>query len=252
MKERPRKPARRILLAIEYDGSELFGSQRQREYPTVQALIEEAVEKLTGERVKTVFSGRTDRGVHGLNMLAVFDTAAGMELEKLAPALNAALPASVAITSAREAPPDFHPRRAARAKIYRYRIFNRRVRSPLERGRAWHVTVPLDVNSMRAAARHLVGTRDFRAFASEAAQKENTVRTLAAARVRREGEVIELDFEGEGFLYNMVRAMTGSLVEVGRGKEPPGWIIEVLESLDRRKAGPTAPPHGLTLIRVLW
>jgi tRNA pseudouridine38-40 synthase len=247
-----RESQRNILLTIEYDGVSLFGSQRQREGPTVQSLVEEAVEKITGERAELTFSGRTDRGVHGAGMLAVFQTASAIPAERFPLALSACLPPEVAVTSAREMPADFHPRKAAKGKLYRYRILNRPVRSPHERDTAWHVAMPLDVMAMREAARHFVGTKDFRSFTAEAALKENTVRTLTALRIRREGDIIVIDVEGEGFLHNMVRAIVGSLVEVGRGKEPPGWVLEVLEARDRRKAGPTAPPQGLSLIRVLW
>lgn len=246
------KSKRTILLTIEYDGADLFGSQRQREGPTVQSLVEEAVEKITGKRVELIFSGRTDRGVHGVGMLAAFQTTSAIPAERFPLALSACLPPEVAVTSAREMPADFHPRKAAKGKLYRYRILNRPTRSPHERGKTWHVAVPLDIAAMRAAARHFVGTKDFRSFTAEAALKGNTVRTLTALRIRREEDVIVIDVEGEGFLHNMVRAIVGSLVEVGRGKEPPGWILEALEARDRRKAGPTAPPQGLSLIRVLW
>ena len=246
------KPSRRILLTIEYDGVDLFGSQRQREGPTVQSLVEEALEKITGIQTALTFSGRTDRGVHGTGMLASFETASDIPAERFHLALTACLPPEVAVTSAREVSSDFHPRKAATGKLYRYRIFNRTIRSPLERDIAWHVAVPLDIDSMRAAARFLPGTRDFRSFTAEAASKDDTVRTLTAVRIRREGDVVVVDVEGEGFLHNMVRAIVGSLVEVGRGKEPPAWMLDVLEAQDRRKAGQTAPPQGLCLIRVLW
>ncbi|MBN1809949.1 MAG: tRNA pseudouridine(38-40) synthase TruA [Planctomycetes bacterium] len=243
---------RRLLLVVEYDGSGFLGSQRQKNGETVQSALETAMHRLTGEEVRAVFSGRTDSGVHGEGMLVAVDTASTVPDDAFHLALNSHLSPEVAVVSAREVAGDFHPRRAASGKVYRYSILNRPARSPLERRRAWHVQVPLDLPSMREAARRLPGTRDFRCFASEADRKKNTVRTLWAVRVRRERDVIRMDFEGKGFLYNMVRAMAGTLVEVGRGKYPPEWVEEVLDSRDRGRAGQTAPAEGLVLVRVFW
>lgn len=243
---------RTILLIVEYDGTGLVGYQKQAGGESVQSLLEKAGEALTGEKPALTASGRTDAGVHaqGLIVRAVF-ARLNVPVERLPAALSAHLPEGIAVVDAFSVPVDFHPRKHCIRKVYRYRLLERSIRAPLERKRAWHIGHGLDLYAMRRAARFLVGRHDFAAFATEAATKEDTVRNVFVLRIRRLGDALEIDTEGDGFLYNMVRAIAGSLVEVGRGRFPPEWIKEVLESRDRGRAGPTAPPHGLTLIRVV-
>lgn len=247
----PPRGGRTVLLVVEYDGASLVGYQRQREGPSAQSLLEEACRRVAGVAPRLVASGRTDRGVHagGLLVKATFRRL-NVPLDRLPAALSAHLPAEVAVIAAFEAPADFHPRRDVLRKTYRYRLLERPIRSPLERARAWQLAYRLDLVAMRRAARWLVGCHDFAAFATDAASKEDTVRTVSRVLVRRCGDIIEIDVEGGGFLYNMVRAIVGSLVEVGRGRRPAEWLRGVLDGRDRRAAGPTAPPHGLMLLNV--
>jgi len=247
-----KKPLRRLLLVVEYDGGSLFGSQKQAVGETVQSLLETAIERLTCEKRSTVFCSRTDRGVHAGGMLVTFDTASRIATGDFNEALTAHLPAEVAVTSVREVPADFHPMEAARSKIYRFTILNRGIRSPRFAKNTWLIKPRLNVNLMREAAAFLTGTQDFRSFTSEARTKENTIRTIISIIIRREGDLIEIDVHGTGFLYNMVRAIAGTLVEVGRGKRPPEWLKEVIEARSRGTAGKTAPPEGLVLVRVIW
>ena len=241
---------RNILLVVEYDGTEFSGWQRQVEERTVQGELERALREVAGEELTVAGAGRTDAGVHAWGQVAVFLTKCQMPPEAFAPALNSILPADVSVVESREVPREFHPRKDAEGKIYLYRVLNRLVRPAVERRRVWHVHVPLDVELMREGARHLVGFHDFTSFATGRRGKNN-YRELWRLDVsgRAEGE-IEFVLEGSGFLYQMVRTIVGSLVEVGRGKEKPGWTKEALDARDRTAAGPTAPPWGLYLVRV--
>jgi len=241
-----------IRLLVEYDGTRYGGWQRQTNSNTVQAEIEKAVRRVTGEEVAVVGSGRTDAGVHAAGQVAVFETASDIPPEKFAPALTNYLPEDIAVLESRAAPEDFHPTRHAKRKTYRYRVLNRPVRPALKRGRVWHVYERLDAKAMREAARHFVGEHDFAALTprSSAAEKMTTVRTVHRCDVCAEGERITIEVEGSGFLYNMVRAIAGTLVDVGAGRFEPGEIPDVLASRDRRRAGRTAPPGGLCLVSV--
>ena len=249
---RCRSGAPAVLLLVEYDGGAFYGYQRQREGPSVQSVLEEAWRGLTGGGVRLTASGRTDRGVHARGLLVLArGERLNVPVERLPEALSAHLPPEVAVRAAWPVPASFHPRRHVLGKRYRYRILEGRVRSPWERGRVWHLGRRLDLVAMRRAARRLVGRHDFAAFASEAGSRRDTVRHVRSIRISRRGEVVEVEVEGDGFLYNMVRAMVGSLVEVGRGRFPPEWVGEVLRSRDRRRAGRTAPAEGLVLVEVL-
>jgi tRNA pseudouridine38-40 synthase len=243
---------RAIRLLLEYDGAAFFGWQRQGGRPTVQAALEEAVRRVTGRRSPVVASGRTDAGVHAAGQVALFRTRARLPAERFRDALNAHLPPEVSVRESAEVDGRFHPMRNVVSKIYHYGIINRRARPALDRGRAWWVAAPLDVAAMRRAARRLVGRHDFRSFATEAAFRKDTVRTVRSLRLRRSGERIVVEVEGKGFLYNMVRAIAGTLVEVGRGKIKPAEVGRILAAKDRRRAGPTAPAHGLCLMSVRY
>jgi len=273
---------RRIKLTLEYDGTDFFGWQTQdrpkegkdarHSVRTVQGELERALNKLTGVSIRVVGAGRTDEGVHALGQVASFTLpdATGLITEQLTLALNAHLPADMSVTQAEDAPEDFNAMGSACGKLYRYLLFNRRQRSAVRLRTHWHVRFPLDTDAMHAAAQHFVGRHDFTALAVALAETQSkrvlagkraleTVRTIVRAEVRAcgsfdsaEGNEIAFEVEGEGFMYKMVRGMVGSLVEVGRGRQAPGWISEMLASKDRRNAGPSAPSKGLYLMRVMY
>jgi tRNA pseudouridine38-40 synthase len=243
----------RVQLILEYDGTDFVGWQRQPNGRSVQEELERALETLVGTRVPVAAAGRTDAGVHALGQVAAFDDPRGLPLKAFARGLNSVLPRDVAVVDATEAPPDFDPRRWARGKRYRYRISNRRRRSPLRRRSHWELFAALDLAAMQAAAQALLGRHDFSAFRASDCEAKSPVRELRELAIARgEDAELVLDFEGTAFLKHMVRNLTGSLVEVGRGKRPVRWMAEVLASRDRTLAGPTAPPQGLSLISVRY
>jgi tRNA pseudouridine38-40 synthase len=253
-------------LTIAYDGTNYVGWQRQAAGTSIQGLIEHALRELDGRDVTVTGAGRTDAGVHALGQVASFSLQREIEPEMLVRALNARLPADVRALSAAAAAADFHARYAARRKTYRYRICNASVLNPFERHLAWHVAGALDVDAMDTAARALEGRHDFAAFAAAGGSTRTTERTVVRSRVSRTtnlstteglgprvlrgGDLIVFEITGDGFLRHMVRAIAGTLVEVGRGRWPGGQMGELLASRDRGRAGPTAPPGGLFLVGV--
>lgn len=240
---------RRIKLTVEYDGTNYAGWQRQENGVTVQQLIEENIQKVTGERVSLQGSGRTDSGVHALGQVAHFDTGARMPAEKFAYALNAGLPSDIRVIRSEEAEPGFHARFSAKRKHYRYVINNAEHASAIFRNTELHVHKKLDVPAMTEAARALTGTHDFSAFkAAECAL--DPVRTIYLSEITIEDNRVVYDVVGSGFLYNMVRIIAGTLIEIGKGKLAAKDMKAILESADRGKAGPTAPAKGLTLVSV--
>ncbi len=241
---------RNILLLIEYDGTELLGWQRQAEGRTVQGELERALREIAGEDVPVSGAGRTDAGVHAWGQVATFLTRSGVPPGAFAPALNSLLPPDVSVLESREVPREFHPRKDAEGKVYLYRVLNRPVRPAIERKRAWHVRAPLDVEKMRLGAKHLVGFYDFSSFAAQRRGKNNYRELWRLDVSGRARDEIEFVLEGSGFIYQMVRIIVGSLVEVGRGKEDPSWMKEALDARKRKAAGPTAPPWGLYMVRV--
>jgi tRNA pseudouridine38-40 synthase len=243
---------RNIRLLVEYDGTRLSGWQVQKEKPTVQGELQAAVEKVQRRPAVVVGSGRTDAGVHAEGQVANFHTSHPMPPEKWAEALNAHLPPDVAVRASVEVPLDFHAQYSATSKIYRYRLLNRRERSAVDRDRAHLVRPPLDVAAMQAAAQLWVGKHDFRSFGSDMGKKEQTVRTIFSFDVQRKGDVVEILVHGDGFLYNQVRAMVGTLVAVGLGRHPAAWAAEVLAAKNRSQAGTTMPGKGLTLVEVRY
>ena len=243
---------RNLKLTIEYDGTSYAGWQTQAGRPTIQQTLEDAVHRITGERVHVQGSGRTDSGVHALGQAANFRTHAKIPAAKLRLALNALLPPDIVVRRVREAPPDFHAQFDARWKTYRYTILNDRVPTALDRFFCHQVPVPLDVRAMRRAARCLVGRHDFQAFRSEGWREKDTVRTIRRLTIAKNGRVVHITVEGNGFLYNMVRAIAGTLIDIGRGKRPPEDMQKILASRDRKQAGPTAPARGLCLIGVKY
>lgn len=248
---------RTLKLTLAYDGTAYAGWQWQPGQPTVQGVLEAALEKVTGAGGgRTLASGRTDAGVHALGQVVGLRTASRLECPVLLRALNANLPDDVAVLDVSEAPRDFHPIRDARAKRYRYVIHDGPVRDVFHRRWSWHVPTRLDEEAMDRAAAGLTGRHDFRSFQTTGAPRKSTVRTLRELWVRRrpapEEHLVLTEVEADGFLYNMVRAIVGTLVEVGRGAEPESWPAEVLAAADRARAGPTAPPQGLVMVSVRY
>jgi tRNA pseudouridine38-40 synthase len=242
---------RNVKLTLEYHGARFAGWQVQPNGRTVQQVVQDAIAAVTGEKVDVIGSGRTDSGVHATGQVASFRTDSAIPAANLMHAINTKLPADVAVVGAGDVPEDFHARYSARAKTYRYSILNRPVRSPLEHDRSCRVDRPLDVAAMRAAAECLIGEHDFAAFQSKPDGKP-TVRTITRLGVVRDGPMVQLWVTADGFLYNMVRAIAGTLIEVGLGKRPASGMPALVASRDRSQAGPTAPPQGLCLVEVLY
>lgn len=241
-----------IKLIIEYDGTGYHGWQSQANAVTVQDVIEKAIKNLIGEECSLIGSGRTDTGVHALGQVANFFTKSNIPPEKFSYALNNILPKDIVIRSSEEVPEDFHARYDAKGKKYRYIIYNSKQRSALLRNRAYFVSHPLDINLIEEAADHFIGTHDFAAFRASDSSVKSSVRTISDIWVKREDENIILEVAGNGFLYNMVRIIAGTMVEVGMGRIPANTIPCIIESRDRRKAGRTAPPQGLYLMEVYY
>ena len=248
----PPEGQRRFKLIVEYDGTAYCGWQRQINGPSVQQELEEALTRLTGERVGVVGSSRTDAGVHALGLCAHFDSATRIPPEKIAFALNTMLPADIRIRESGAAPQGFHARFAACGKVYRYTFDNERHACALGRLYSAHVPLPLDEALMHEEAQALLGTHDFAAFAASGSVVKSTVRTIYRVKVERSGRNVTLTVLGNGFLYNMVRIIAGTLMEVGTGKRECGAIARAIETGDRLALGQTAPAQGLTLCRVLY
>ena len=240
----------RIALGLEYDGSRFLGWQTQPGGGTVQDCLEAALATIAGGEVGVTCAGRTDRGVHALEQVVHFDVGVARPDSAWVRGVNAVLPDSVAVQWSREMPPEFHARYAARARTYRYVLLNRAVRPALAARHAGWFHLPLDVAAMRAGARHLVGEHDFSAFRSAECQAPSPVRTLFALEIEARGERIDFVMRANAFLHHMVRNIVGTLVYVGAGRQPPGWVAEVLESRQRARAAPTFAAEGLYLARV--
>jgi tRNA pseudouridine38-40 synthase len=236
----------RWRIDVEYDGSAFVGWQIQPNGPSVQAALQEAVAKLFGEQVRVEGSGRTDAGVHAEQQVAAFTVAVERPEKAVRDGLNAFLPPDIAVVAARRVADTFDPRRDVRTKCYRYDWLDRKARSPLRRGRVWHVRDRLDAPAMDRAAKALVGTHDFTSFRAAGCQAAHATRTVVHAEVTRTGDVVSLRMHGHGFLRHMVRICAGTLLEVGRGA-PESFVREALEAHDRSAAGRTAPASGLTL-----
>jgi len=243
---------RKIKLIIQYDGTNYCGWQEQTNGPSVQETVELALARILGERVRVQSSGRTDAGVHAVAMPAVFKTESAVPLKAFVDGVNTHLPEDIAIQSASEVPEDFRAIGGARAKTYRYTIYNFPVRSPLNRQTSWHVREPLDLDAMRQAAAYFIGEHDFAAFRGSNCSAVTSRRRIDAVVISKNGPFITIDVTGGGFLKYMVRIMAGTLVDVGRGRFISEHIRELLKSPDRRRGGVTAPPQGLCLIQVSY
>jgi tRNA pseudouridine38-40 synthase len=243
---------RNIKLTLCHDGTDFHGWQRQPGPRTVQQVLEEALERLTGVRPNATASGRTDAGVHALGQVVHFLTASRHPTDTFVRALNALLPRDVRVLEASEMPQSFHATLDARSKRYRYVIDNARIASPFQLRYSWHVHHPLDTAAMGDAATSLLGRHDFRSFETDWPNRMSSVRTILDLAVERRGESVTIEVEADGFLYNMVRSIAGTLVLVGAGKRPVSWVTNVLAAESRVEAGPTAPPQGLFLVVVRY
>ena len=239
---------RRILIEVAYDGTDYAGWQIQKNGITIEQVLNETLSEFLKEDIRVIGASRTDAGVHALSAMAVFDTDASMPDHKFAYALNRYLPEDIVIQASREVPADFHPRYAKSEKTYEYRILNREMRIPTMRHDTFFYYRPLDVDAMRTAASFLVGEHDFTSFASPHFSSKTSIRILYECSVKKNGDLITVRVRGNGFLYNMVRIIAGTLIQVGEGKTAPDRMREILAARDRDAAGPTAPARGLTLV----
>ena len=237
----------RIALGIEYDGSRFLGWQTQPGGGTVQDALEAALSAIAGAGVSVTCAGRTDRGVHALGQVVHFDTGADRPASAWVRGVNALLPESLAVLWSREVSDEFHARYSAQARTYRYVLLNRAVRPALAARHVGWFHAPLDVHAMREAAAAFSGEHDFSAFRSSECQAKSPVRTMHSLLIERRGDRIDFVFTANAFLHHMVRNLVGALVYVGKGKHPPRWAKEVLDSRDRTLAAPTFAPEGLYL-----
>lgn len=238
----------RVKLVVAYEGTNYCGWQIQPNGITIEQVLNETLSSLLGEEITVTGASRTDAGVHSLGNIAVFETHTKMPAEKISFALNQRLPEDIVVQESCQVPEDFHPRFSKSRKTYEYRILNCRFRQPLERRTSYFYHYPLDVSAMQKAAAYLVGEHDFTSFASVHAQTNTYVRMIYALDVVREGDMIRIRVQGNGFLYNMVRIIAGTLIQVGAGIKKPEDMESILAGKDRELAGPTAPAHGLTMI----
>jgi len=243
---------RNIKLTLSYDGTDFHGWQRQTGLRTVQQTLEDAVERLTGERAATTASGRTDAGVHAHAQVAHFLTASQHSTDNFVRALNAFLPPDLRVLRAEDKPQAFHATLDSKSKRYRYVIDNLPIASPFHLRYSWHVRHPLDEAAMVRGGQFLRGRHDFHSFETDWPNRMSSVRTILDLSVVRTGEFVTIEVEADGFLYNMARAIAGTLVWVGLGKRPAEWVAEVLAAESRVAAGPTAPARGLYLVEVRY
>lgn len=243
---------RRVRLTVAYDGTNYCGWQIQPNGITVEEVLNKAICKVTGEKIAVIGASRTDSGVHALGNVAVFDTESTIPPERFSYALNQRLPDDIVVIKSDEVSADWHPRYQNCLKTYEYHILNTRTLLPTKRLTNYFVSFPLDTQKMRQAADYLKGEHDFVSFCNVRTDVEDTVRTITALDVSRDGEEITIRITGNGFLYNMVRIITGTLVRVGRGFYEPERVREILETKDRKAAGVTAPPQGLMLVNIQY
>jgi tRNA pseudouridine38-40 synthase len=243
---------RNIKLTIEYDGKCYNGWQKQPNKLNIQGEIERAIYNITKEEVDLIGSGRTDAGVHALGQVANFKTNSQISIEKLPLAINSQLKNSIVIKEAEEVNERFHSRYNAKHKTYRYIINNSKCGTAIYRNLEYSYPFKLDAEKMKQASKYFEGEHDFKAFKSSGTSSKNSVRTIYKAIVKQEGEKIIIELTGNGFLYNMVRIISGTLLDVGLGKIQPEEIPEMIESKDRQRAGKTLPAHGLYLVEVKY
>jgi tRNA pseudouridine38-40 synthase len=244
---------RNIKLLIEYDGTNYQGWQVQPKGPTIQGILEEKLGLLTGESVQLFGSGRTDSGVHALGQVAHFKTQSRMDIRTIQRALNSLLPHDIVIQKVEDVDEGFHARKHSKSKVYEYRILNRNLRSAFHRGYVWYIPQKLNLIEMKKATQSLVGEHDFSSFRSVGTATRTAVRRVSRAEWKRGRDgLIRFEIEANGFLKQMVRAIIGTLVEVGKGKMKAVEFRKILDSKDRKEAGPTAPAQGLFLKEVKY
>jgi len=242
----------RYAIAIEYNGSRFCGWQRQKHSGSVQEEVEAALSQVADQPINVVCAGRTDTGVHALAQIAHFDTSAQRPDRAWTFGANTHLPGSVCIHWVKAVPDDFHARFKAVERSYRYSILNRDCRPGYQREYLAWVGLPLNVERMHSAAQHLLGTHDFSAFRSADCQAPNPVRTLNRIAVLRQGDQVHIEINGNAFLHNMVRIISGSLIKIGREERPVDWLVQLLEGRDRTLSGMTAPPQGLCFLQASY
>jgi len=241
-----------IKLVIQYDGTDYSGWQKQPSMVSIQETIEDAIFKVTGEKVNLIGAGRTDKGVHAQGQVANFITNSNIPADRFKYAINSNLPEDIRIIESEQVHDSFHSRYDAKGKKYTYTIFNGKILNPIYRRYSYHVPYELNLNDMNQAAKYFLGTHDFSAFMSSNSSVKSTIRTLYHVELKKDGDLIYVSLQGNGFLYNMVRIIVGTLVEVGTGKLTPSSIVHIIESKDRKKAGHTAPAKGLCLEKVYY
>lgn len=243
---------KRVKLVLEYDGTHYHGFQVQKNAHTIQAELENAIFKLTGEKAALAAAGRTDAGVHALGQVVAFNTSSGIPPERWKYALNSVLPPDIRVRESSYVDKDFHPRFHAVSKVYQYLIYRQEKGDVFYRHYAWIKSDPLDVQAMKKAALFIVGTHDFRSFCSSGSSVKNFTRTVKRLEIAEEFPFLRLQIEADGFLYNMVRIITGTLVEIGEGRYPAEEMKNIITARDRNRAGITAPPQGLYLMEVKY
>lgn len=243
---------RNIKLVIEYDGKSFNGWQKQPNKLNIQGEIEKAIGEITGEEIELIASGRTDAGVHSLGQVANFKTNSKIDIEKFPYAINSKLKKSIVIKSAEEVPERFHSRYSVHSKTYRYTINNSKFGTALYRDMEYHFPIKLDENKMQEAAKYFEGEHNFKAFKASGTSSKSSVRIIYKAVVKRQDDRVIIELTGNGFLYNMVRIIAGTLVDVGIGKIEPEEIKNIIEEKDRKKAGKTLPARGLCLLEVQY
>lgn len=240
----------RICLTVAYDGTDYHGWQIQNNAVTIEGVLTQALRELLQEEVELAGASRTDAGVHALGNIAVFDTQTRIPAEKIAVALNQRLPEDIRIMRSEQVPDSFHPRYAVKRKTYEYSITNAGIQLPTKRLYSYFVYIPLDVEKMKTVAPFFIGEHDFAGFCSAGSQVTTTVRRIDDIKVIQNGEDIKIQITGNGFLYNMVRIIAGTLVEVGKGRLAPERVRQAIDTAERKLAGPTAPANGLTLLEI--
>lgn len=239
---------KRIQLTVAYDGAAYHGWQFQPGQPTIEGELNRQLSALLGNEIMVIGASRTDTGVHSLCNIAVFDTDSTIPPDRFSYALNQRLPEDIRVRSSKEVEPDFHPRKVACRKTYEYRIVNEPFENPLERRYSYFVYTPLNMENMRRAAAYLVGEHDFSAFCAAGSTAKSTIRTIYHLELVKEESLIRIRITGNGFLYNMVRIIAGTLIEVGKGRKRPEEVERILKEGKRILAGPTAPATGLILV----
>ncbi len=239
----------RIMLVVSYDGTAYNGWALQKStHNTIEEMLNRAIKAVTGEELQVIGASRTDAGVHAYGNVAVFDTDSTIPGDRFSYALNHVLPDDIRIVSSAEVAPDFHPRHCETEKTYEYRVLNTKTPVPTMRLYTYHFSMPLDEERMQRAAEYLIGEHDFTSFCNVESQALSHVRIIKDVTVKRDGDLVTISVTGNGFLYNMVRIIAGTLVQIGRGKGEPEDVEKMIAAKDGSAAGPTAPPEGLFLM----